>query len=100
MPRQYAAQLIYNAVFAPTVVFRDDAYTNTNYQDKENKTIGEKYMGLKTTVGTLDTVSKESGKDTYKLTIGKTENTDDDSTTDPRDFFLQGNQGLHRPAGP
>ena len=37
-------------------------------------------MGLKTTVGTLDTVSKESGKDTYKLTIGETDNTDDDST--------------------
>ena len=37
-------------------------------------------MGLKTTVGTLDTVSKESGKDTYKPTIGETDNTGDDST--------------------
>ena len=68
-PRQYAAQLIYNAIFAPTVVFRDGAYTNTNYQDKDNKTIGEKYMGLKTSVGTLEGTVKESGKDTYKLNL-------------------------------
>ena len=79
-PRQYAAQLMYNAIFAPTVVLRDGVYTNENYAGKDNKTVGEKYMGLKTTVGTLDTVSKESGKDTYKLTIGATDNTKDDST--------------------
>ena len=79
-PRQYAAQLIYNTIFAPTVVLRDDVYTNENYAGHDNKTVGEKYMGLKTTVGTLDTVSKESGKDTYKLTIGETDNTGDDST--------------------
>ncbi|MEF2864616.1 MAG: S-layer homology domain-containing protein [Eubacteriales bacterium] len=79
-PRQYAAQLIYNTIFAPTVVLRDDVYTNENYAGHDNKTVGEKYMGLKTTVGTLDTVSKESGKDTYKLTIGETGNTKDDST--------------------
>ena len=79
-PRQYAAQLIYNTIFAPTVVLRDDVYTNENYAGHDNKTVGEKYMGLKTTVGTLDTVSKESGKDTYKLTIGETDNTKDDST--------------------
>ena len=79
-PRQYAAQLIYNTIFAPTVVLRDDVYTNENYAGKDNKTVGEKYMGLKTTVGTLGTVSKESGKDTYKLTIGETDNTGDDST--------------------
>ena len=39
-PRQYAAQLIYNAIDTPTVVWRDDAYTNTNYNDDDNKTIG------------------------------------------------------------
>ena len=79
-PRQYAAQLIYNTIFAHTVTLRDGVYTNENYAGHDNKTVGEKYMGLKTTVGTLDTVSKESGKDTYKLTIGETDNTDDDST--------------------
>ena len=45
-PRQYAAQLIYNAIDAETVVWRDDAYTNENYAGHLNKTIGEKYMGL------------------------------------------------------
>ena len=35
-PRQYAAQLIYNTVFAPTVVWRDDAYQHTNVLDKDN----------------------------------------------------------------
>ena len=68
-PRQYAAQLIYNAIDAATVVWRDDAYTKYNYNGDENKTIGEKYMGLKKTVGTLAYVAKTSGKDTYELTI-------------------------------
>ena len=78
-PRQYAAQLIYNAIFAPTVVFRDGAYTNTNYQDKDNKTIGEKYMGLKTSVGTLEGTVKESGKDTYKLNLDMSAANQEDS---------------------
>ena len=68
-PRQYAAQLIYNAIDAPTVVFRDGAYTNTNYQDEDNKTIGEKYMGLKKTVGIMASFEKTDGKDTYEMTI-------------------------------
>ena len=68
-PRQYAAQLIYNAIDAATVVWRDDAYTKYNYNGDENKTIGEKYMGLKKTVGTLDSVTKQDNKDTYDLSI-------------------------------
>ena len=78
-PRQYAAQLIYNTIFAPTVVLRDDVYTNENYAGKDNKTVGEKYMGLKTTVGTLNGVVKESNKDTYKLTLTMTEANKKDS---------------------
>ena len=52
MPRQYAAQLIYNAVNAYTVVYRDGAYTNwTANGDEQLPTIGERYMGLiRTTV--------------------------------------------------
>ncbi len=47
MPRQYAAQLIYNAIFAPTVVLRDGEYTNmTLIGDEKLPTIGKKYMGL------------------------------------------------------
>ena len=77
-PRQYAAQLIYNAIDAPTVVWRDDAYTTNNYGNGDNPTIGEKYMGLKKTVGTLYSVSKQDNKDTYDLTITNV-NTDDSS---------------------
>ena len=71
-PRQYAAQLIYNTIFAPTVVLRDGVYTNETYTGADNKTVGEKYMGLKTSIGTLNGVVKESNKDTYKLTLTMT----------------------------
>ena len=70
-PRQYAAQLIYNAIDTPTVVWRDDAYTNVTLLGDDNKTIGEKYMSLKKTVATLTEVTKTSGKDTYEITLGK-----------------------------
>ena len=78
-PRQYAAQLIYNAIFAPTVVLRDGVYTNETYTGADNKTVGEKYMGLKTSVGTLKGVVKETNKSTYKLTLDMTEANKDDS---------------------
>ncbi len=68
-PRQYAAQLIYNAIDTPTVVWRDDAYTNTNYSDDDNKTIGEKYMGLHSVEGILTSFAKEDGKSTYGATV-------------------------------
>ena len=68
-PRQYAAQLIYNAIDTPTVVWRDDAYTNQNYANGDNKTIGEKYMGLHSVEGILTSFAKEDGKDTYGATV-------------------------------
>ena len=68
-PRQYAAQLIYNAIDAATVVWRDDAYTNQNYNGKDNQTIGEKYMGLSKTVGILEEVTKDNDKGTYSLYV-------------------------------
>ena len=70
-PRQYAAQLIYNAIDTPTVVWRDDAYTKYNYNGKENPTIGEKYMSLSKTVGILEDVTKDTDKDTYTLSVDK-----------------------------
>ena len=69
LPRQYAAQLIYNAIDAPTVEWRDDAYYNKNLLGVENDTIGEKYMGLKKTVGVMASFEKTDGKDTYEMTI-------------------------------
>ena len=68
-PRQYAAQLIYNAIDAPTVVWRDDAYTTNNYGNGDNPTIGEKYMGLHSVEGILTYFQKEDGKDTYNATV-------------------------------
>ena len=75
-PRQYAAQLIYNAIDTPTVVWRDEAYTNVDVLSHDNKTIGEKYMGLtkfKAENGyhnnILTKVKKEDGRDTYTITV-------------------------------
>ena len=68
-PRQYAAQLIYNAIDTATVVWRDDAYTNQNYNGDDNKTIGEKYMSLHSVEGILTSFAKEDGKDTYGATV-------------------------------
>ena len=52
-PRQYAAQLIYNTIFAHTVALRDGEYTNMNLLGTDKlETVGEKYMGLKKWVGT------------------------------------------------
>ena len=69
LPRQYAAQLIFNAIDAPTVEWRDDAYYNKNLIGIENDTIGEKYMDLKKTVGVMASFEKTDGKDTYEMTI-------------------------------
>ena len=85
LPRQYAAQLIYNAIFAPTVVYRDDAYTNQNYDGSDNDTIGEKYMGLNVAVGVLTSVTKETNKDTYRLQITQTASQKADSTNGDKD---------------
>ena len=78
-PRQYAAQLIYNAIDAKTVVLRDGEYTDETAMGVANKTIGEKYMGLKKTVGTLSSFAKTSGKDTYEMSL--TDINENDSST-------------------
>ena len=80
-PRQYAAQLIYNAIDAKTVVLRDGEYTDQTAMGVDNKTVGEKYMNLKKTTSTLTKVSKTNGKDTYELTLDK-DAADWDNTTE------------------
>ena len=52
-PRQYAAQLIYNAIDAKTVVLRDGTYIDESATGHPNKTVGEKYMGLSKAEGVL-----------------------------------------------
>ena len=75
-PRQYAAQLIYNAIDTPTVVWRDDAYTNVDVLNRDNQTVGQKYMNLvkdEAATGKHDNilthVEKEDGRDTYTITV-------------------------------
>ena len=53
-PRQYAAQLMYNAIFANTVVLRDGEYTKYGTNNSKNPTVGEKYMGLEEFTGTFE----------------------------------------------
>ena len=76
-PRQYAAQLIYNAVFAYTVVLRDGEYTNMKLvtsaapgADNYNPTIGKKYMGMVEAVGELKAISYDEDKNEYTYTVG------------------------------
>ena len=59
LPRQYAAQIIYNAINAHTVVYRDGAYTNWSANGTEQlPTVGERYMGLIRTTATIVADSK------------------------------------------
>ena len=82
-PRQYAAQLIYNAIDAKTVVLRDGEYTDQTAMGVDNKTVGEKYMNLKKTTSTLTKVSKTNGKDTYELKLDNDDKVVDwDNTTE------------------
>ena len=82
-PRQYAAQLIYNAIDTPTVVWRDDAYTNVTLLGDDNKTVGEKFMNLKKTTAVLEDVTKTSGKETFEISLDK-DTVDENKTTDDK----------------
>ena len=60
LPRQYAAQLIYNAVMAPTVRWSDDRGTYTNVDaltGNKYATLGNTYMNLDVYEGILKTDS-------------------------------------------
>ncbi|MCQ5129408.1 S-layer homology domain-containing protein [Butyricicoccus faecihominis] len=78
--RDGAAQMMFNAVDAYTVKMTDGEYSNMNIIGNYYPTIGEKYMGLKKAVGTLTTISKESGKNTFKITLDQSADNKDDST--------------------
>lgn len=78
LPRQYAAQMIFNAIDANTVKLTDGEYSNMNIIGNYYPTIGEKYMGLKKAVGTLTTITKDG--DTYKVTLDQSADDKDDST--------------------
>ena len=73
LPRQYAAQILYNALDMERVVWSNDIEDFKPATDvKDDKTIGGKYMDLvKTDAAQLLSVEKTSGKDTYEITLGK-----------------------------
>ena len=71
LPRQYAAQILYNALDMKRVVWSNDIedfkYADATGVNGES-TIGEKYMDLfKTSAAVLTSVKKTSGKDTYEI---------------------------------
>ena len=85
MPRQYAAQIMYNALDADTVQWSSDVddyvkvettaleeveLTDGSYQMVSvtaNQTMGNKWMKLVTVNATLREVEQEDGRDTYSL---------------------------------
>ena len=71
LPRQYAAQILYNALDMKRVVWSNDINDFKNATDVSGEeTIGEKYMDLyKTTAAVLTSVKKTSGKDTYEIKL-------------------------------
>ena len=71
LPRQYAAQILYNALDMKRVVWSNDINDFKNATDVSGEeTIGEKYMNLyKTSAEVLTSVKKTSGKDTYEITL-------------------------------
>lgn len=92
LPRQYAAQIISNALDSDTVVWSADT---SSFEKKEtnvlelretgngnsqwvsvlkNETVGQKYMKLSTvSAGVLQEINKEDGKTTYTVKIGGNE---------------------------
>ena len=72
LPRQYAAQILYNALDMERVVWSNDIEDFKPATDvKDDKTIGGKYMDLvKTDAAQMTKVEKTSGKDTYEIVVG------------------------------
>ena len=69
-PRQYAAQLIYNTIFAHTVTLRDGEYTNMNLLGTDKlETVGEKYMSMKKWGGTFEGNEDVCGLDTGLIRV-------------------------------
>ena len=87
LPRQYAAQILYNALDMERVVWSNDIEDfkpATNVDD--DKTIGGKYMDLvKTAASQLLAVEKTSGKDTYTITLA--DEVTYGNSTDKKDTF-------------
>ena len=87
-PRQYAAQLIYNAIDAKTVVLRDGEYTDETAMGHPNKTVGEKYMGLNTAKGVVTAVDHNNKGYTMTVTTAYKANPFTDGAADKTEVTL------------
>lgn len=90
LPRQYAAQIIYNAIDMNTVVYSKDieGFKPTTDSVVNKETIGTKYLNLETvSAGILTAVNAVEGKDYYTITTSK--GTYTNVPTDPSAFMGQ-----------
>ena len=73
LPRQYAAQIMYNMIFASTVKWSNDSesYTDVGSNNEPNETVGAKYLNLIETKGILSSVKWNSNDKVYKTKVGK-----------------------------
>lgn len=74
LPRQYTAQMMYNAIQAPTVRWSTDgnAYTDMGTNNMPNETVGSKYMNLTIYEGTLEGSGDfNAGNDKVKIEVEK-----------------------------
>lgn len=80
LPRQYAAQIMYNMIDASTVKWStdSDSYSNVGSDNTPNETVGHKYMDLLKTTGTLESVTKPDGKNTYNLSVDNVDDANSD----------------------
>lgn len=79
LPRQYAAQMMYNAIQAPTVRWSTDgnAYTDLGVDNNPNETMGSKYMNLTIYEGILEGSGDfNAGKDKVKVNVEKVDGRD------------------------
>ena len=88
LPRQYAAQIMYNMIDAETVRWSTDSDSYNNYSDNGTKyeTVGKKYMDLNKVVATMTDFSKTSGKDTYEARLDKATIDKDESDSEVVNF--------------
>ena len=92
LPRQFAAQILYNALDMENVVYSKDIEGFKPATDvMEDKTIGGKYMDLVTYEGILNAsgsysidAAKDAGRDKINVTVEKKNGTSLTTTTNPQ----------------
>ena len=77
-PRQWAAQIMYNTIQAPTVEWSTDSNSYSKYFEDGNErdSVGREYLDLYTNIGTLVTIER----DTLTITMNDDDQKDSDTT--------------------